>query len=177
MKKTIFRIFLMIIILAVVLITSIYLLFPIKYKDLVEKFSKEYSLDKRMVFSVIKIESNFKKESLSKAGAIGLMQLLPSTASDMAKRLNIGENYDLYDEEINIRLGCYYLSYLLDYYDGNIINSLCAYNWGLSNVNNWIEKGNFESSGTITNIPINETKNYIKKYKFNYFIYDLFYNI
>lgn len=177
MKKIVLGIILLIIFLIVAILSTIYLLYPVKYTEYISKYSQEFGLDKKLVYSVINIESSYKKDSLSKAGAVGLMQLLPSTASDMAKRLDIDDDFDLYNEEINIKLGCYYLAYLLDFYEGNVINSLCAYNWGLSNVNNWIKNGNKDKNGTITNIPVKETSNYIKKYKFNYFIYDKFHNI
>ena len=63
------------------------------------------------------------------------------------------------------------MKYILDYYDGNVINALASYNWGLNNVNNWLGKGNLDENGTIANIPVEETKNYIKKYNSNKFVY------
>lgn len=178
MKKIVIGSVIAIFILIVVLIATIYLLFPTKYSEYVEKYSEEYNLDKSLVYSVIKIESGFKKDSLSKAGAMGLMQILPSTGKDMAIRLKMSvDDVNLYDPQTNIKIGCYYLSYLLNLYDGNVVNTLCAYNWGLSNVNNWISKGNVDDSGTITSIPVKETKNYITKYKVSKWIYCTFYRI
>ena len=125
-----------------------------------------------MVASVINIESSYRKDSVSNAGAIGLMQLLPSTAFDMAARLDMElTEEDLFNEEINIKIGCFYLSYLLEMFDNNITNTLCAYNWGLNNVKNWIIDGNVDESGTIINIPVKETKDYIGKFAVNKFVY------
>lgn len=151
-------------------------LFPKKYEDQITIYAKKYSLKKSMVASVINIESSYKKDSVSDVGAIGLMQLLPTTAFDCANRLGIEIDEDeIFEPEINIELGCYYLSYLLDLFDENIINALCAYNWGLGNVKDWIELGHVDDSGTITEIPVSETKNYIRKYKVNIFVYEELY--
>ena len=147
-------------------------MFPRKYNDLIDKYSQEYNLDKYLIASVINIESGYDANCVSKAGAIGLMQILPSTAFDIADRIGIEiEENDLFNEEINIQLGSFYLRYLLDLFDGNINNTLSAYNWGLSNVKNWINDGNIDETGTITNIPVRETSNYLKKFKANKFVY------
>jgi len=175
MRKFIAISLITIIVLIATIFIAICFLYPLKYKDIIDEYSEEFNLDRYAIYSVINIESNYDKKALSKAGAIGLMQLLPSTAADVANRLNIQEEINLYDEKINIRLGCYYLSYLLDMYDNNMTNALCAYNWGLTNVNNWLQLGNKDESGTITNIPVEETKNHIKKFERNYKIYKLIY--
>ena len=147
-------------------------MFPRKYNDLIDKYANEYNLDKYLIASVINIESRYDTNSVSKAGAMGLMQILPSTAFDIAGRIGIEiEKNDLFNEEINIQLGAFYLRYLLDLFDGNIDNTLSAYNWGLSNVKNWINEGNIDDTGTITNIPVSETSNYLKKFKANKFVY------
>ncbi len=101
------------------------------------------------------------------------MQLLPSTAVDLANRLKMidFEVADLFDPSVNIELGAFYLRYLLDMFDDNLTNALCAYNWGLNNVRNWIGLGNVDGSNTITNIPIKETSEYIIKFRLNKFVY------
>lgn len=144
----------------------------------IEIYSNKYNLPVSMVSSVINIESGFDKNAVSRAGAVGLMQLLPTTAKDCADR--IGMNFseeDLCKANINIELGCFYLNYLMDIFDNNIVNVLCAYNWGLGNLQDWINNGNIDSCGTIINIPIKETKNYIKKYKLSKFVYNYFYGL
>ena len=176
--KKVFFIFLILVIIIGVSIAIFIFAFPRKYEAYISKYADEYTLDRYMVASVINIESSYDPRSVSSVGAVGLMQLLPSTASDIAVRLGIdGDNIDLYDEEINIRLGCFYLSYLLKMFDYNIDNALSAYNWGLSNVKNWISQGNYDDSGSITNIPVKETRDYLKKYKFNKFIYKNIYEL
>ena len=148
------------------------------YNAIIDKYSNEYRLDKAMVYSVINIESGFDVRAESSAGAKGLMQLLPSTAMDCANRIGIEMTEDeIFDEDKNIRIGCFYLSYLLNLFEGNLINTLSAYNWGLGNVKQWVAFGNVDKDGTIINIPVRETQNYIRKYRINYFIYKKLFNI
>lgn len=158
----------------IILILLLLFLFPRKYEEQIIKYSQEFGLEPSMVASVINIESGYDSDCISKAGAVGLMQLLPSTASDCARRMGLMlEDDSLYDVDINIRIGCYYLRYLLDIFDGNVTNTLCAYNWGLGNVNDWMKAGN-EEDGTITNIPVKETMGYLRKYRVNKMVYDVF---
>lgn len=163
-----------VLILAIVFFLLLFLLFPRKYTAEINKYSHEYNLEPSMVASVINIESGYDKNAISNAGAVGLMQLLPSTASECARKmgLNFDEN-QLFDVDINMRIGCYYLRYLLDIFDGNVTNALCAYNWGLGNVNDWMSAGNVED-GTINNIPVKETRSYVRKYRVNKVVYGIF---
>ena len=170
MKKIV--VFVIVFVLITTLIGSVFFMFPVKYKEIILKYSSRFDIDDYIVASVINIESGYDKSAKSTAGAIGLMQLLPSTAEEIAVKLNkdFSEN-DLCNPETNIEFGCYYLSYLFVYFNGNIINVLSAYNWGLNNVRNWIKEGNVEENGNIINIPVKETKVYLKKYKINKFFY------
>jgi soluble lytic murein transglycosylase len=161
----------------VLFISLLYYLFPQKYRAEIEKYSALYNLPKSCVASVINIESRYDPNVVSNAGAMGIMQLLPSTAFDCADRLGIDiEEKQLFVVETNIMLGCFYLRYLLDQFDGNWINSLAAYNWGYGNVRDWIAIGNVSEDGTIINIPAKETKQYLKKYKVCRFVYEKIYN-
>ena len=171
------RIIVIVLLIVVLMFAVILLLFPRRHNDLIEKYSKEYNLSKSMIASIINIESRYDEGAVSDAGAIGLMQILPSTAEDCAKRIGLAYSTEvLHDPKTNIQLGCFYLSYLLELFEGNLINSLCAYNWGLGNVQNWINLGNKNDDGTIINIPVKETQNYITKYRVNYFVYSKVYN-
>ena len=162
-----------------IFILLVSILFPRKYLDEIGIMSERYSLDGAMVASIINIESGYEEDTTSNRGAIGIIQILPSTAVEIADKLGIEiDDLDaLYDVRLNMEIGCYYLRYLLDYFDGNITNSLCAYNWGMGNVRDWIDSGNIADNGDITNIPVAETRNYLHKYRLNYYVYSKLYNL
>lgn len=175
MKKAIIIIF-SILFSLVVFLLLIFAMFPKKYRQEIEEYSNHYSLPKSYVASVINIESGYDKNAVSSSGAVGLMQLLPSTAFDCANRLNIDiDEEQLYNSEVSIKLGCFYLRYLLDLFDGNWVNTLSAYNWGYGNVRDWISYGNVDNNGTITNIPVKETRDYLKKFKVSLLVYEKLY--
>lgn len=175
MKRILIVIGIIVCVIAVVAMVLL-LFFPIKYKSEIELYAEKYSLPQSLVASVINIESGYDKDAESRVGARGIMQVLPSTAVDCAIRLGFDfHEEDLWKIDTNMEIGCFYLSYLLDIFDGNIVNALCAYNWGLGNVKDHIDKGNVDSNGTITKIPVEETDNYIKKYYLNEFVYSKLY--
>jgi soluble lytic murein transglycosylase len=178
MKKFIFVVVSILIACIVFAIVFFCILFPLRYRSEIGKYAKEFGLSESFVASVINVESRYDSSAVSSVGAVGLMQILPSTARECAQKLGIEfDDVDLYDADENIRIGCFYLHYLLELFDGNIVNVLCAYNWGLGNVNNWIALGYMDSDGTITNIPIEETRNYIKKFYISSFVYEKLYGL
>lgn len=146
-------------------------IFPLKYGAEVAAGSKDYELDRWLVYAVIKVESDFVPDAVSGAGAVGLMQLMPDTAEWIAWRRQ--EEYfpeNLTMPEYNIGMGCYLLSYLLDYYDGDIDLAIAAYNAGSGKVDEWI------ASGEIEDIPYPETKAYVAKVKYTYEKYKKLYS-
>ena len=138
--------------------------YPIKFYDIVNSLSISYNVDRAIVFAIIKTESDFRSEVVSSAGAVGLMQLLPSTASYIAKLIDYNKDIDLTDAICNIELGVAYFSYLLAKFD-SIEYSICAYNAGEGRVREWIK------TGQIKNIPFKETYEYLHKVLFAYNIY------
>ncbi|MBO4940890.1 MAG: lytic transglycosylase domain-containing protein [Clostridia bacterium] len=152
-------------------------IYPTKYQEYVEKYSAEYSLDKNIVYSIIKIESNFRSEVISKAGAKGLMQLMDETAKECSERADfryiIPE--DLFDPEKNIRLGCLYFKSLMDNY-GDMELALTAYNGGTGNVDKWLKDENLsDGEGGLSDIPYKETRDYVKKVMRTFDIYNKLY--
>ncbi len=137
-------------------------IYPLEFFDTVKLYSNEYQLEQALVFSVIKVESSFDKKAISQRGAIGLMQITPSTAEYIAGMLN-EKGYDLTNERVNVKFGCYYLRYLIDKF--KVVDSaLCAYNAGEGNVSNWLKEKEYSIDGkTLQNVPYKETKEYIEK--------------
>lgn len=137
-------------------------IYPLGYKQIVIECSDYYGLDRGLVFSVIKTESNFKSNAESQAGAIGLMQITPKTADYIAEMLKISD-YDLLDAYTNVWFGCYYLKYLLNKF--NMLNvALCAYNAGEGNVALWLNNQDYSTDKiNLSVIPFKETKEYVAK--------------
>ena len=142
-------------------------IYPLKYKDIVFECADTYALDRALVYAVIKTESSFNKNSVSKAGAVGLMQLTMGTADYIASLQKI-EEYDLKDEYTNVWFGCFYLRYLLDKFD-DVNTSMCAYNAGEGNVALWLNNKEYSRDGvTLMVIPFNETRQYLEKINKSY---------
>ena len=169
MKKTILILFgLSCLVIGIVFLLFNFVFMSKKYQNYVEFYCDEYNLDSSLVYAIIKAESNFDANAVSRAGALGLMQLLPSTAKWIAGELNLDyyEN-DLFEPSKNIRYGCFYLRYLMNKFD-NIDVVVCAYNAGETIVKSWLD----EDGRVVENkISYSETKSYLKKVKAYYQIY------
>lgn len=153
-------------------------LYPKDYELTVRKFAKMYDVPQELVFSVIKAESNYNEKAVSSKGAVGLMQIMEPTGKWAAEKMGKEEFSKelLYDPVINIQIGCFYLSYLMDLYEGNLENALAAYNAGPTNVDKWLEDKAYSKNGkNLTHIPFSETKDYVKKVMRNIKIYDFLY--
>ena len=153
-------------------------IYPIKYNEYVEKYATEYNVDSLLIYSIMKAESNFKENAVSSSGAKGLMQLMESTATEIANKIDepLIEEESLLEVEKNIMIGTKYYSELLEQYNGNMLLALAAYNAGIGNVNKWIEEGTIKADGSdIENIPFKETNMYVRKIINNYKMYQKIY--
>ena len=130
--------------------------YPLRYEAIVRTHARNYDLPPTLLAAVIYTESKFDADARSGAGAIGLMQLLPETAEGIALRTG-GHKFvvsDLYDPEINVRYGSWYLRNLLDRYD-DVPTALAAYHAGQGNVDEWRREG--------VGIQFPETRDYVDK--------------
>jgi len=132
---------------------------PLRHEDVIRQQAEEKSLDASLIAAMIYTESRFRDQT-STAGAKGLMQILPGTASFIADRSG-GTGFevaDLADPDINIRYGAWYLRYLLDRYGGSELAAVAAYNAGHSRVDEW---GGSQMS--IGDIRFPETRHYAQE--------------
>lgn len=146
--------------------------FPRPHADVVEASG----LEPNLVYSVVKAESGFDEKAVSRAGAVGLMQLLPSTAKFVCTRNDIPyEEERLSQGDYNLRLGCLYLHYLLEKFPAEK-TALAAYNAGEGVVAEWLADPELSSDGaTLARIPYPETAQYVKKIAKIKKFYDFFY--
>ncbi len=130
--------------------------YPLRYRGIVKGHARNYHLEPALLAAVIYAESKFDAKAKSGSGAIGLMQLLPSTAEGIALHTG-GRNFhrsDLWNPEINVRYGSWYLRHLLDKYDDEQ-EALAAYNAGQDNVDRWLAAGE--------GIQFSETRAYVAR--------------
>jgi soluble lytic murein transglycosylase len=153
-----------------------YTFFPKKYKDIVLSVCNNLEIDSNLVFAIIKAESSFDKNKVSKKGAVGLMQIMPQTAQYLSTTFFSGNSYDLYNPHDNILYGVTYLLYLTEKFkDEKTV--LVAYNAGEGRTKSWLLEKKYSSNGqTLDVIPFKETRdyanrvtNYKKLYKLLYF--------
>ena len=146
--------------------------YPMKYKNEILFYSSQYGVEPAIVASVANVESGFNERAKSEKGAIGIMQLIPSTAQWLAGKIKKNYNQELlFDGEYNIQLGSYYLSYLFGQFN-DFKTAICAYNAGQGNVKKWLDDKELSKDGQILNkIPFQETKNYYNKVLKNYNYY------
>lgn len=189
-------------ILVVVILASLGLLiflyenikYPIKYADEIHFASQEFGVSEELIASIINAESHFNERAISNKGAVGLMQIMPATAewvlNKMAgqnvvkvEKLSQNELFDyeksngkLLDPSLNIKIGTYYISYLIKKFK-NIDTALCAYNAGEGKVGEWLNSSEFSDDKiALKKIPYRETNNYVDKVNLNLKIYNKKFN-
>ena len=140
-------------------------MFPYYYREFVQRDCQDNGIDEFMVAAVIKTESNFKNNAKSHHGAVGLMQLMPETASWIAEEMD-DRDYSvetLSEPEKNIQYGSWYLAQLMKEFHGNKILALAAYNAGRGNVEEWMVQNGWDYDfNDVTAIPFKETELYVK---------------
>ena len=143
-----------------------YFWFDVQYDKHISTCCDEFDVDKSLVYAIVKAESNFDQNAISSKGATGLMQIMPTTATFVAQKID-KQTFDLTNAQDNLTLGIAYLSYLGKKFDTQK-DVICAYNAGENKVKEWLKNGG--------DIRFAETKNYLKKVEQNLKIYDALYN-
>jgi len=143
-------------VIAIAYSSIIFFIFPLKHKSEIRSAARTHGVDPVLVASVIRAESGFKKDALSSKGAIGLMQIMPTTGEFIAKKMD-KKDYDLFNVKDNIDMGTFYLKYLLDKFDDRK-TALMAYNAGEGNVTRWLG-----GEVRLTTCPFPETNAYVEK--------------
>lgn len=166
----------------VVLIVSTYFcgitfIYPQKYQTQINAVCKEFEISAPLFYALVKTESNFNPNAQSHAGAIGLTQILPSTAQYICVKNNLDYSaFDLYNPNHNLYLGAMYLRYLCNRFN-NTYTALCAYNAGETIVASWLKDDRYSYDQiALYTTPYKETNNYINKIKKGEKIYNTFYN-
>ena len=134
--------------------------YPLAFNEEVAKHAALNGIPESLIYAIMRTESNYFPAALSPVGAVGLMQIMPSTAETISK----GASARLATPELNIRLGAKHLKSLLDLYDKNVQLAAAAYNAGAGNVKKWQKGlGALPRDEFVESIPFRETREYVKK--------------
>jgi soluble lytic murein transglycosylase len=156
-------------------------LYPRPFRKQVEEACGKYGVEDNLVWAVMRQESAFNSRATSHAGASGLMQLMPGTAKDEAKRIGL-QKYDVYDVKNNVALGTAHLARLMKSFD--LMKPferkdwiMAAYNAGAGNARKWLtdERQNMEPDRWIEEIRFGETCDYVQKVSGNLEVYRMLY--
>jgi soluble lytic murein transglycosylase len=140
--------------------------FPRPYQQVMEKEARRYAVEADWVRGVARQESAYQANARSPAGALGLMQIMPATGKNIARRLGIPltSQSRLYDPALNVRFGASYLSRLRGKFDGHIALATAAYNAGPHRVRRWLpESGEMAADVWVETVPFRETRGYVKR--------------
>jgi soluble lytic murein transglycosylase-like protein len=148
--------------------------YPLYFDRQILHYAEERRLDRHLVLAVIRAESAYNKRAHSWADAYGLMQIIPRTASQLAGELSLAysDPTNLFDVDLNINMGTYYLRKLLQRFDGQNEYALAAYNAGPHRVEKWLKMNTDDDIDVfVENIEFSQTRNYVRKVLRNYWIY------
>ena len=148
--------------------------FPLLYKNLITEMSDQNNVNPAWVYGIMRRESIFNKKAVSSARAMGLMQLLPSTARYVGKKLGLSRvrKNDLLTPKLNVKLGSAYLSGMLKDFDGSYVKATAGYNAGPGRSIKWTPKKTIEADRWVESIPFRETRKYVRAVMAYTTIYD-----
>ena len=157
------------------------LLYPRPYKAEVERWAAAYELDPLLVYTFIRTESGFDRKAASSAGARGLMQMTEETFLWLCGKIAPDEGLtfaQLYEPEVSIRFGCYYLHLCMERYQGDVATAAAAYHSGWGTVDALLAKGEHSADGlTLQGFPYAQMYNYVQKISACYAAYQRLYGI
>ena len=145
-------------------------LYPLAYRELIEPRVALYNLHPALVLGLIRQESRFEATIRSSADALGLMQIIPETASWIASKTG-RKTYNLTNPQDNIEFGTWYLNYTHRRYQNNPLLAVASYNAGPGAVANWVKNGIGDPDEFVEKIPYAETRDYVKQVFANYWNY------
>jgi soluble lytic murein transglycosylase len=154
--------------------------YPLGHPSWINSFAQNQNLDPALLSAVILEESRFHPQALSVSGARGLMQILPRTGQQIARLVKLHPFSEglLFEPEINLRLGSWYLAHLLQEFGGREALALAAYNAGPGAVREWVkEKNSLREDEFVENIPYLETRNYVIRVLSSARVYRLLYGV
>ena len=143
--------------------------YPLAYKELIVEKANAFNLKPWHVAAVVRCESSFNPDATSNAGARGLMQIMPETGAWLAGKFGEEADFDpasLYDPEINLKYGCWFLNWLMERYDENVVLATCAYHAGHGTVDKWLSDPAVSPDGKTIDpavIPYASTKTYVSR--------------
>ncbi len=154
------------------------LAFPLPFRQPLERYSRERGIDLYLLAGLIRQESEFNNRAVSRAGAVGLMQILPSTGRQLSRTLRMGRfrNSLLFEPDYNVRLGTYHFRSLEDDLNGSEEAVLAAYNAGKLRADEWLTWASYrEPAEFVESIPFSETRTYVMAVLRNAWMYRLIY--
>jgi soluble lytic murein transglycosylase-like protein/predicted negative regulator of RcsB-dependent stress response/TolA-binding protein len=157
-----------------------WLSWPPAYRELIDEvFPADAQIDRELVWAIMREESHYRVDARSAVGALGLLQLMPATAAQLARERGLAsfESEDLFDPKTNITLGSAYLAQLGARFDGRLSAAIGSYNAGPSKVSSWLTgpAGQLEDDVWVENIPYDQTRAYVKRVLRSLHVYKTFY--
>ncbi|HEX2583522.1 MAG TPA: transglycosylase SLT domain-containing protein, partial [Steroidobacteraceae bacterium] len=140
-------------------------LYPRPFDEEIKTAANLTSLPGDFIYAQLRQESLYRRDAKSSAGALGLMQLIPSSARLTARQMKLPKpgDEDLYKPEVNIPLGALHLKQLIDSFKGHVVLALAAYNGGPTAARRWLPDAAMDADVWIENIPFNETRTYVPR--------------
>lgn len=155
------------------------LAYPRPYWSLLKSYANQAGIDPYFALAIMREESHFDPQALSSSKAMGLMQLMPATAKAVArkKKIKLNEKAEIFNPELNARLGTLYLGSLADRFKSELIYTAGSYNAGPHNMLKWINRWRGKSlDAFVEQIPFTETRNYVKRVYRSYKLYKHIYS-